>query len=214
MLTTEGQERLSTTTLPSAPAHEPPTRDVEPREETSSGPRWWLYILLFVLIVPVLAVIGWRLLSADDETAAIEMQDEYLVDSPGLPALAFVGQPRYVGQDANLDPDLAYMQGEFDVDSSFLAPLAVPPAMSIAFLGQDVNLDADLAYMQGEFDVDTAFLAPIAIPRAMPYFVGGDVAFDGDIRWMQSEYDIDTPTIPVVVVLSGPGWVGQDAGLD
>jgi hypothetical protein len=215
MVTTDGKQRHTTGTLPSAPHREPPDQIVLPGEEkTAERPRWWLFALfLLPLLIPVGVFLGWLLLRDDTETAATQaVEPEYLVDSPAVLYVYSPGPARFVGEDVNLDPDLASMQGEFDVDTAFLAPLALPA--DAGFVGGDATLDPDFAWMQTELEGDTAFIAVLTIPRSMPHFVGADGAFDADIGWMQTEYDIDTVLVPISSELTGPGWIGEDLGLD
>jgi len=170
-------------------------------------------MFLLPLLIPVVVFAGWLMLRDDTGAGSTEaIEPDYVVDSPAVLYTYSPGETRFVGADVNLDPDLAYMQGEFDVDTTFVAPLALPAGAR--FVGGDAVFDPDFFWMQAELEGDTAFIAVLEVPRSMPHFVGADAAFDADLAWMQTEYDIDTVLVPISVGLSGPGWVGEDVGLD
>jgi hypothetical protein len=210
MLTTTERERFATSTAPPAPVREPaappaPTRRV----------RWWVVplVLLVVFAGIVGAVVAAIVFDGDEVAIVPEWMPEYDVDTP-----AIFGPPAtfWVGEDANLDPDLPrWMQSEYDVDSGLVGPLVVPAAIPF-WVGADANLDADLpVWMQSEYDVDSGLVGPLVLPAAIPFWVGADANLDADLPvWMQSEYAVDTPASSYEPLPTIDFWVGVDAGLD
>lgn len=162
-------------------------------------PRWhrvgWFGGAVLLLALLLVAIFGTR--TGDIEH---EWLPEYAVDTATDPAYAaraggpVVEADRFLGLDANLDPDvvashewLIEYATDTATDPSVVATLGGPVVTFDRFVGLDANLDPDMpAWYMPEFAVDTAsdplVIATLGGPVVpVDRYLGGDANLDPDV---------------------------------
>lgn len=178
-------------------------RPTLPRQDLTKAGRslgsrlaWWLsgIALLALLIVVVFA-------TRAGDSFQQEWLPEYAVDTAANAAVtATLGGPiedtsRYVGGDANLDPDVLVLSHEWiaeygtdtATDPAIAALLGGPVTTVDRWFGLDANLDPDMpGWWVPEYEIDTATDPEIAGAMGGPVipldrYVGSDANLDPDI---------------------------------